>query len=725
MALKDVLANAPDNNWANDFEALGKYPGLSNKESETLFKAFRKAVPNNDSKSCLNLAAVGLVLDCERFLANVRKRGVLRPSRYDFQVECVSTIVDDLLKSKLPGIVDDRTTTYLHSIVNLCTLATDVKARRDKILEALDAGKESTLKSLLVAVELMFQKAAWFGLTHGGDADDSSDYDFFTFDQRAEALSYIFFLYQENFGPINSAPMLDLDKFSEHAELLHEAAHVRAFFEMETQIDSFDYSLERKSDNEFELNAPSLEFERSIRLGYVQTEAQGMADFDRHVIEGASLRDISGKIFLGLEGKGVQRLKDPERFAFALPDSPKIRELLKTPKQFVEEHIFLRSAERTFLTPLKKLLPFEIGDGVTVQDLAHFQRILNFIRWFSAHHLVEVFCTENDDRPIALRSMVPFYPKAGLMHFLEFVLPTAKAEKLVELFTWDTKEPPVFDIQYQPLIKVGDKGFMIPMNIAGESNIIRNAMKLTKVRLYEDGTEDPAVDLLCRAFKQKNKRVRAERKYDFNGQEGDIDVAAVLGNCLFVHECKNSLLPTGPHELRTSWDYIQKADSQLSFVKTSWEDNTGFREYLEKLLDFDLSDVKQIQTCAVMSNRMFQGYRTPRGNPVRGLFDLVHFLNEGTVAMGEESHCFWEGKEFTANDYVRYLCEDIVYQHQWNAMRKYVRTCNFGECKVERQTLITEMKKVAEGLGFEKAVKHFQKLEDEHAESKRQVEELQ
>lgn len=89
MALKDVLANAPDNNWANDFEALGKYPGLSNKESETLFKAFRKAVPNNDSKSCLNLASVGLVLDCERFLANVRKRGVLRPSRYDFQVECV------------------------------------------------------------------------------------------------------------------------------------------------------------------------------------------------------------------------------------------------------------------------------------------------------------------------------------------------------------------------------------------------------------------------------------------------------------------------------------------------------------------------------------------------------------------------------------------------------------------------------------------------------------
>ena len=58
MALKDVLANAPDNNWANDLEALGKYPGLSNKESETLFKAFRKAVPNNDSKSSLNLAAV-------------------------------------------------------------------------------------------------------------------------------------------------------------------------------------------------------------------------------------------------------------------------------------------------------------------------------------------------------------------------------------------------------------------------------------------------------------------------------------------------------------------------------------------------------------------------------------------------------------------------------------------------------------------------------------------
>ncbi len=725
MALKDVLANSPDNNWTNDLEALGKYPRLSNRESETLFKAFRKAVPNKDSKSGSNLAAVGLVLDCERFLASVRKRGVLRPSRYDFQIECVSTIVDGLLKSKLPEIVDDRTTTYLHSIVNLCALAEDAKARRDKILGALDVGRESTLKSLLVAVELMFQKAAWFGLTHGGDADDSSDYDFFTFDQRAEALSYIFFLYQENFGPINSAPMLDLDKFSEHTELLYEAAHVRAVFEMETQIDSFDYSLKKKRDNEFELAPPSLEFERSIRLGYVQTEMQDMAGFDRHATKGASLRAVAGKLFYDMGGKGVQRLENPDRFAFALPGNPKAWEPLKTSDLFVEEHISLRSAERTYLTPLAKLMQFEVTKDVTVEDMVHFQRILNFIRWFSAPHLMEIFCTESDDKPIAIKSMIPFYPRAGLSQILEFVLPADKAKKLIELFTWNTKEPPVFDIQYQPLIEVVDKGFMIPMNIAGESNVIRSAMQLMKARLYEEGTEDPVVDLLHHALSKKTKLVKANCNFEFKSQRGEIDVAAVLGDCLFVHECKNSLLPTGAHELRTSWDYIQKADSQLSFVKINWDENKGFREYLEYLLGFDLSGVKKVQTCAVMSNRMFQGYRTSNGNPVRGLFDLVHLLEEGTAVMGEESHCFWENKEFASNDYVRYLSEDIVYQHQWNAMRPYVRTYNFGGWKVERHTLITEMKKVAEGLGFGKAVKHFQKLEDEHAESKKQVDELQ
>jgi hypothetical protein len=286
-----------------------------------------------------------------------------------------------------------------------------------------------------------------------------------------------------------------------------------------------------------------------------------------------------------------------------------------------------------------------------------------------------------------------------------------KINAVLGILSWSPENQAMFDVQYQPLIPVGD-GYWIPMNIAGSNNILRNVLQLTRRRLYEDGQDDPVVAILKYAFSQHSASVVSNKTYVFGERKGEIDVAAIVGNVLFVFECKNPLVPTSPHELRTSWDYIKKASAQLTTIRDAFLNN-DHRVLLEAVLNMSLNNVERIETCIVMSNRMFIGYRN-EGHPVRSLFELIHYLAEGTVFMGNESFCYWQGDSLTAIDLVRYLADDLTFEHRWKAMVEYDEHLIFGELTVRRPSFFLDMKRAAEILGFVEAAHLIDQLKKEH-----------
>jgi hypothetical protein len=165
--------------------------------------------------------------------------------------------------------------------------------------------------------------------------------------------------------------------------------------------------------------------------------------------------------------------------------------------------------------------------------------------------------------------------------------------------------------------------------------------------------------------------------YKFKGQEGEIDIIAVIDNYLFVFECKNSLHPTSPFELRTSYDYIRKGAKQLSNFRNNWKEQS-FKDYLSSR--FKCSLPSELHTCIVTGNRMFSGWRE-QGHSIRLIYELRNIVQSGKISAklldvsdktleGQTSRVWkvWKGDTFNVEDIIEYIEKDSLHQCYFDSM---------------------------------------------------------
>ena len=113
---------------------------------------------------------------------------------------------------------------------------------------------------------------------------------------------------------------------------------------------------------------------------------------------------------------------------------------------------------------------------------------------------------------------------------------------------------------------------------------------------------------LKRELEQQGYKAWCDINYRYGGVEGDCDVVALKDGYLFTFERKNSLHPCSSAELRTSFDYLVKAQSQLGKFALLWTDQS-FRNYFAKVYSgTDLAIVQKTATTIVTGNRMFSGW---------------------------------------------------------------------------------------------------------------------
>jgi hypothetical protein len=722
MKLQDILGSLPDGSWvaasAQLLSVQGRY-SLSAQECKGLVEQVEKALETGDDALATNLLYAGLVLDGPRMLARIQKKGLLRMSRYSYRDVPLVPVVTDLSKPALG--LSAAAVAYLTSVSNLYKVGHAIRKEYEQLTQWLAVEREAGIKATLAIVDFLFLKQA-VGMHETSIKTIPSRHPFFfSVEQLAEGLSSLLALYGTEFGRLQSnlsipEGAIDAERY---IRFLISACHLQMFREWEFQIDRLGYCLiESSTADTFTMEPPTPEFGRAVELGFIHTNQQRAIktgdwfDKDAH-----SFHDFAPRAVQTMEEAGLIRLlKEPnERYRFEFP-ADVLTSLAQVEELFQEEKIALKGACRDLLTPVDQLLDFDLNNGLTLRDLFQVSRLMQFIRSITAAKLVpELEAHPNH----VLQSLIPVFQKPILIGLVGTVIGEDKAERAIDMMCLDIKGH--VDLQYQPLVPVGEQ-IMLPANIFASSHVFRNSLLVIGKRLYEDGKVDPLVDLIADVFQEQGLSPQTRVNYAWGGEKGEADVLILIDNILFVLECKNSLVPTGPHELRTSLDYIEEAAIQLSRWQKHFQD-PKFRQSLVKKTGLAIDHKTRLVTGVIMSNRMFMGYRID-GHPVRGAYELEHFIREGNISMGDEVFSYWEGNALSADDLRRYFEQDLTYVAQWKAMTPFVETYQFDGCTVCVQRLYKDLLQLTDEYGFakgreaileqqakyEKAVKEFSML---------------
>lgn len=697
MSLNAFLKKLTQDNWLevpNEVNVARGKISLTKQERRSLLENIEVAIANGLQQDATNNLYVGLVIDESPFLFELQKKGLLRISRHSYKPEPLNSIVTALLTPSLG--LSNEVVDYLTSVSNLYQVARQIRREHCNLETWLGQEREIGIKSALAFLDFLFLKAM-VGLHLTSMRHVASRHPFFfSVEDLAAGFSSLLALYGYTFGSLNDNPAVNEEGLLNgvYHHVLISGAHLSAYRDWEFQIDRQGYRLLATNlANEFRLEHPSHDFHQAIEFGYIQSSQQrALKTFEVIGIGGKSFHDYAPKFAAQLEEAGLIRfLEQPSpRIRFDFP-ADILTLTSSVHEHFLEEQVVLALASRDLLTPPKQLLVFEIDDGVTLRDLLSVFRIFSFIQSIAAATLIPKL-TESPG--LVFRSLIPCFDRSRLVEILKTAVSEAAAEKIIDLWTTDIQGH--VDLQYRSLIPVGAE-LLLPVNVFTASNVFRNPLHVLRTRLYEDGRLDPLSILLDDKLRAKGHTPSK----GFHYEHGEVDLLLMIDGILFAFECKNSLVPTGPHELMTTLDYVNAAKDQLDRFRTCFKDNQ-FKQWLKGQTGWPVTEATPLSTGIILSNRMFMGLRV-NGHPVRGAYELEHFIDEGAAQMGEEVHKFWLGDSFTGEDLRRFLDDDITYLPQWKCLRSYDARFEFGACNVIVRHLYLDLVQLADEFGFTNA----------------------
>jgi hypothetical protein len=604
MTIQDLIVSLPSGLWKHDLVQLkAKVDGISvsrreRKWLENEILAVQKAAKRG---KLLNLLTLALALDQEGWGEWIRKSPVLRASKYALNPSIPAFLCSALLECADPLSLHAGFREYLGSTQNLLKAAESFGALQSAVVRDLFAEKERVLKSALAFVELTFLARSEFGTLQTGGLIS---------EEMADGLSYLVYLYASRVGQARGAfggidpRCVTTDKY---LKLIVDAHTLSEYGQWEFLVGHFGYRCGfDASTKTLRIDAPTRDFAKSLRLGYVSTFVQRLAMADRSDAEKmVSLRDVGTRLSEVLEKLDLITLKEEpvRRWVFGIPEVDPLQKLLQDERLFREEFENLERLSRELISSSEEIESFSIN-GVRMHDLLRAQRFANVLRLIFA----QFFAGRLKEEPETVaQSLIPVFDKPALLKFIAYGAGQASAERILDSLTWKEEGKRVFDIMYQPIIEVEQGWFMVPLQILGVSDLVRNSMQLFQKRM-SDGKNDILSERLAQVLNHASWTAKSDVTYKYGGLQGDLGVIAIQGDALFVFECKNSLHPCSTAELRTSLDHILHSQEQLDRFRMLWEQQ-GFREYLSKRLGWKVNGVSSVTTCVVTGNRMFNGMR--------------------------------------------------------------------------------------------------------------------
>ena len=117
------------------------FPTSKKKKYKLLENLVSELIGNIQAKNYQNSIAISRLIflsDLENPLGEVRKQGVFRTSKYNYNNKIIKAIINDLKNLNVFHLDDND---YIESILNLISMANDVRSEKEKIVATLKSKK--------------------------------------------------------------------------------------------------------------------------------------------------------------------------------------------------------------------------------------------------------------------------------------------------------------------------------------------------------------------------------------------------------------------------------------------------------------------------------------------------------------------------------------------------------------------------------------------------------
>lgn len=638
----------------------GKYIVPSKEEKTLIQEKINSSVTSGNYIIARNALILGIFFDSEKTFLNIRKKGLFRYSNYILRKCIVFKLAEEVLDiCKKIGYDSYINITYLKSVINLSVFLELYITYRKFIISEIKMFEikfkdKSLIKTLLAFVEyLFFSNHIVAKVINPLEITSRSK------EEISSAVSYLIYFITDFKGWNIS----DTEKISEKYifdgdinQLVITACLISDLKEFEILIEHFGYECIIQNNN-IKIIPPSDNFEKSIRLGYIKSEIQEINDF-KECKDVISFNDLVNSVSEKLNDDGLQILYykkdlDYPRYIVGFPEPILdiiIEKFFKPDWLFKEEIEYLSHVFKEQLLDYEKLINTEINDNFTLFDFIKIKRIFVF---FGLLFKKEIRRKNITDKADLIKSLIPSYLTGDLYNLMLKFIPEPHIDSFLNVISWKPNMDVLFDLQYRPIVLLNNV-FMIPFFILINSNSIRNLFaseyKLDNKNLFTNGLYDAVVTKLEDSFLEAG--IPSYKQVSI--PNGDIDLFTIYENTLFLFECKQSLHPTSNYDLRTTYDYIRKAEKQLDYLNQEFK-NGNLIDILEAKFEIDLKKITNVVSCIVLSNRLFNGNAFKY--PIRYLFEIDNFLNEGTMRTNDGTYSLWKGKQLCLDDLLEFFSE--------------------------------------------------------------------
>lgn len=584
-----------------------------------------------------------------------------------------------------------------------------IDAGGDDISSFLSGRPRRSLRMVLVVTALAFLRE-YFGFDIPSEFSDLVDE--LGPPEEISSIASLLVVLASEYYPLDSLDFAFPSGGVESSEIRRLMVHGKAMvqrFEIAKYISLFRYSLEEVSSHGgiFYLRPPFPDFEYALRLGYIRSTLNaGMARPDvaaKRKGFALSLQDAAER-FADRFRDRLGEIKDPgterRRLRINFPVLPELYATIKD-SAFYEDFLSSEQDSQDFLVPLQRISRKDVRLTGNL-DLDTFHGMWRYLRFLGLVDIALLRTHGATDPVILLNSLVRTAHYESTLEFLMGLgVSREQAEEFFGLVSADVKNLGYLDLQYRPFLRIAQTAIPgtshrtqpetihLPTLVC-TSNVARNLQSANKIRL--DFNARVFADAVVQTLRSRFKNVLANRPVKGKSAT-DIDVLVLEGETLYLFECKHSLPPTGPHEIRDIWEEIEAGSRQLEVAIEVLENSERRQSYLAGWFPGirlrDTSNLKVVG-CVLCSHRLFSGIQY-KGFPIRDFGSLSLLCGDGIIGMGEmvegpavllRQFRILRGSVISASDLDNYLSQTSTF---FDAFRPFMHSVT----RIEKLTAVT------------------------------------
>ncbi|ASY76833.1 hypothetical protein [Pectobacterium polaris] len=641
------------NNLLDGFTVRNKYKLLTSCIID-LIESIRK----RDFKESYGLARFIFLCNFDGQIGLVRKLGAFRTSKYGYNKNLLTNIIFDIYQRRDFTDEDNR---YITSVISLSLLSSDILSLKNRI-QSFVKSRPNFLKNALAIAEVKFRDID--NLNEDNKRNFRDDLYYLSRETVVSSISYTLQLLKEVKTDVANKDSIYVEECSmdeAYLKIFYDAYLIQLFNDAEINVDFFCYDADLVKDNGVVIH--NKDFEYSLRQGYAKSDLRWQSILLKLLNDPSFRKEDSFSYFMedfcenGFAEEHLYSIvqKPIERIVLVMSIFVDNMDLFSKDHLFFEERAMLwtLSLENYNVDFINKKL-YKDFNALDIIKIQRFFGYLSYVYNYAYNNLVNN--KDKDADIIRKRSVLPVIKTNVLADTFSKICGHSTEDCLdfISRISIDfSDEDQIVDLQYSPIVKMGDSSLILP-TIFSCSNLIRAFALNENVHLSSFDDKDSMVNSIKNSFQKAGFYVKSDFKYG----KDEIDILAFLDDSLFIFECKNPYHPVNSFELRNTYGHILKGFDQINKFKGILSSEASLKQLLSNA-GIDFNKVNNIHYGIINANRALYGM-TKDNVKVYHANELMNFIETGEVNVMGHVYKMWESNTFTQNDLVRFLKGDVV-----------------------------------------------------------------